>query len=169
MTRLTRTQKLMLAICVVRHVVSTKWLMDSAKEGYFLPVDTYAIHDGAFEENFKCDIHETVRNPNRAQLFDGRTFYVTPSVRPSVRELTQMIEACGGKVEKSRRSVVKIQEANTQCADSYIILSCANDLHLLADLTRSGKQNRIICTTEFIMRSILTQKIDIEPHILKYF
>uniref|UniRef100_A0A1B0CG64 PAX-interacting protein 1 n=2 Tax=Lutzomyia longipalpis TaxID=7200 RepID=A0A1B0CG64_LUTLO len=169
MTRLTRTQKLMLAICVVRHVVSTNWLMDSAKEGHFLPLDAYFIRDAAFEENFNCNIHETVKNPNRGQLFNGKTFYMTPSVRPSVRELSQMIEVSGGKVDKARRSVVKIQEANAQSPDSYIILSCANDLHLLSDLTRSGKQNRIICTTEFVMRSIMTQKIDIEPHILKYY
>ncbi|XP_059608090.1 PAX-interacting protein 1 [Phlebotomus argentipes] len=169
MTRLTRTHKLLLAMCVVKHIVSTQWLMESAKEGSFQPLDAYVIKDATFEDNFKCDIHETVKNPNRGQLFDGKTFYITPSVRPAVRELTQMIEASGGKVEKARRSVLKIQEANAQLADSYIILSCANDLHLLADLTRSGKQNRIICTTEFVMRSIMTQSINIEPHIMKYF
>ncbi|GAB0097831.1 PAX-interacting protein 1 [Sergentomyia squamirostris] len=169
MTRLTRTHKLLLALCVVKHVLSTKWIMESAAQGNFLPVDTFCIRDATFEENFKCDIHESVKNPNRGKLFDGKVFYMTPSVRPAVRDLTQMIEACGGKVEKNRRSVRRIQEANTQSPDSYIILSCANDLHLLTDLTHTIKENRIICTTEFVMNSIMKQKLNIESHIIKYF
>lgn len=161
--------KLILSLCTVNNVLSTKWIVDSAVAGKFLPVIDYEWKDTEFEQQFQCDVQKTIRSPIRNTLFDGKTFYMTPSVVPSIRDLTVMIECSGGKVEKQRRSVAKIAEANGQVPESYIILSCPKDLHLLSDLMRPGsKSSRYICVTEYVMLSVMTQKIDIERHIIKY-
>lgn len=143
--------------------------MESAKSGKFLPIDDYKWNDKIFNENYHCDIQETIKSPHRRKLFDNKTFYITPSVCPNVKDLSKLIELCGGKVEKKRRTVSQINEANTQNPDSYIILACTKDMHLLLDLSKPGKPNRIICATELIMTSIMLQKFEIEPHIIKYF
>lgn len=93
---------------------------------------------------------------------------MTPSVRPSYKELQLLIELCGGQVERQRRSGARITEANAATPGSYVILSCSEDLHLLADLIRPGKTNRAICATEFVMMAIMTQKVDLDSHVIQY-
>lgn len=169
MTRLTRTIKLLYCLCIVKYISSSKWLVESAKAGKFLSPDDYKIDNSDFDDNFKCDIYKSLESIQRNKLFSGKTFYLTPSVVPSVKVLVKLIELCGGEIEKVRRSSVRIQETSKTHPDAYIILSCINDLHLLADICRPNKTNRIICTTEYVMKSIMTQSIDIDQHVINYF
>lgn len=169
LTRLTRTCKLLLALCVVDHVVSSKWLIESAKSGKFLPTDDFQWNDEQFKETFSCDVQKAIQSPSRRTLFESKTFYITPSVRPSVKMLTQLIELCGGRVEKKRRTAAAITEANSLNPESYLILTCTKDMHLLIDLTKPGKPNRIICATELVMSAVMQQQIEVEPHIITYF
>lgn len=169
LTRLARTCNLLLGLCVVDHVVSSEWVVESAKAGQFLPTDGFEINDDSFKENYRCDIQSTIKSPHRRELFKNKVFYMTPSVRPNVRDLTKLIEICGGKVERKRRSATQIAETNAQAPESYIMLTCTKDMHLLIDLTKPGKPNRIICATELVMSAIMVQKIEIEPHVITYF
>lgn len=75
----------------------------------------------------------------------------------------------GGVVEKKRRTAAAIAGINAQKPESYIILTCTKDMHLLIDLTKPGKPNRIICATELVMTAVMQQKIEVEPHIITYF
>lgn len=169
LTRLVRSLKLLNALPVAEHIVSSRWLVDSAHAGHFLPITSaYEWNDPVFRQTFGCDILRTIRSPIRQKLFAGKTFYMTPSVNPKCKDLQQLIEMCGGKVERQRRSAARITEGQTQDPDAYVILSCTKDLHLLADLLR-GKTNRIICGSEFVLTSIMTQAIDMDKHIIKYF
>jgi PAX-interacting protein 1 len=68
-------------------------------------------------------------------IYQGKTFYMTPGVVPSPSVLADIIESAGGKVEKNRRSLKTIQEAN-QKEYSYFVITVANDLHLLRDLIK---------------------------------
>jgi PAX-interacting protein 1 len=68
-------------------------------------------------------------------IYQGKTFYTTPGVVPSPSVLADIIESAGGKVEKNRRSLKTIQEAN-QKEYSYFVITVANDLHLLRDLIK---------------------------------
>ncbi len=167
-TRLVRSCKLLVALSVVDHILSSKWIVESAKAGKFLPVDGYEINDPKFKQTFKADVQKTITSSSRRSLFEGKTFFLTPRVRPSKTILTSMIESSGGRVDKNRLSAARISETNAQKAASYIVLSCAQDLHLLSDLMRPGRPNRIICSTEFVMSSVMTQNIDLERHVIKY-
>ena len=169
LTRLVRSSKLLCSLPVVHHILTSKWLIDSAQAGHFLPTETYEWCDEKFTETFGCDIQKTIKSSTRSKLFEGKTFYMTPSVHPRVKDLTKLIESSGGVVEKHRRSANRIAETNAQSPESYIILSCMKDLHLLADLVRQAKATRCICTTEAVLTSIMTQTIDLEMHIIKYF
>lgn len=186
MSRLVRSFKLLAALPCVRHVLHSDWLVDSAAAGHFIdlpaecppavadaatprPPAAYQLDDRTFRDAFGSSLRDIVAAPNRRQLFAGTTFHLTPSVRPTVRDLQQLIELCGGRVERTRRSAARIAEANQQQAGSYVILSCAGDLHLLADLVRPGRVNRAICATEFVMMAILQQRIDAERHVIKHW
>lgn len=75
-------------------------------------------------------------NPNRQELFKGKIFYVTPGVNhPKAFVVRQIIESAGGTVEKQRRSLRSIIELEP---NTYIVIACTNDLHLVADLIRSS-------------------------------
>lgn len=167
-TKLGRTYKLLFALCTVDHIVSSKWIVDSAKAGKFLRPDEYALNDDQFRKIYNCDIQAVIKSTARKTLFAGKTFFVTPSVRPKPSEIVRIIEFCGGKVEPKRRTATQIHQGNAQQPDSYIILTCPNDLHLMHDLMRSGKSNRCICTTEFVLAAIMQQKINFEAHIITY-
>lgn len=170
LTRLTRSYKLLFALCAVDHIVNSKWIVDSAKAGKFLRPDEYALHsDDQFRTHFKnCDIQEVIKSTTRKTLFAGKTFFVTPSVRPPAKDIIRLIEFCGGKIEPKRRTATQINQGNIQNPDSYIILTCPNDIHLVYDLMRTGKPNRCICSTELVMTAIMHQKIDYEGHILTF-
>lgn len=169
LTRLVRTSKLLMAVCTVDHVLNSRWISDSAKAGKFLPTNDYAWQDNLFNEQYKCDIQAAIKSPTRRTLLTGKYFYITPSVRPRPKDLTKIIELCGGKVELKRRSASQIAQANSEQPESYIILTCTRDIHLLIDLTKPGKPNRIICATEYVLSAIMHQKPEVEPHIITYF
>lgn len=107
LTHLSRSYKLLFALCAVDHIVSSKWIVDSAKAGKFLRSDEYAMHSTEqFRKTFKnCDIQAVIKSTTRKTLFAGKTFHITPSVRPTINDITRLIEFCGGKVEARRRSV----------------------------------------------------------------
>lgn len=67
----------------------------------------------------------------------GKIFYVTPSVIPSPSAIAEIIESAGGTMEKARRSLVQIQEMNSNKL-TYIIVTHENDLHLLTDVLRAN-------------------------------
>lgn len=169
MTRLSRTTKLIISLCVAKYIVSSTWLVESAKAGKFLPPENYPIHDKNFEENFKCDIYKAIQQPNRNKLFEKKTFYLTPSVFPSLKNLVNLLELTGGTVEKNRRSSSVISEALKQNPGSYVVIGCQKDIHLLIDLSKITKSHRFIYSTEYIMQSIMHQKIEDDKHLLNFF
>lgn len=168
MSRLMRSYKLLAALPVVRHVLRSQWLVESATAGHFLPTESFEWNDDSFHKTFGCDLPTVLALPNRQRLFAGITFHMTPSVRPSYKELQLLVDLCGGQVERQRRSNARITEANTTTPGSYVILSCSEDLHMLVDLIRPGKTNRAICATEFVMMAIMTQKVDLDSHVIQY-
>lgn len=96
----------------------------------------YTIEEVSVDHKVICKVHKILSNPNRHELFKGKIFFVTPGVtRPSAFVVQQTIESAGGVVEKQRRSLRAIQELEP---NTYIVIACNNDLHLVADLIRSS-------------------------------
>lgn len=169
-SKLLRTVKIIYALITAKHIVSSKWLVESAKAGYFLPVDNYSHASAELViDKVTCNIGRVLSSPIRRTLFQNKIFYITPKVSPSYKDICKWIELCGGKVEKNRKSNAKIQEINVKAPNTYIIISCENDLHLVSHFTRPSKHSYCsVCSTEFITQSIMTQMINMEPHIYNY-
>ncbi|KFB37609.1 AGAP001710-PA-like protein [Anopheles sinensis] len=169
MTRVARTVKLMLALASVRHLVSSKWVSDSAVAGYFLPTDGYKLDVAELNGQFQCDLHAVLESPTRTKLFEGKVFFVTPQVKPACKDVRQMIEQAGGVVEKNPRTIKRIRETNAEKPGSYVIVSCPEDRIIIQPFIQKGKHAVCqICTTEYVMQSIMQQRLCIEPHIIKW-
>uniref|UniRef100_A0A182JVI3 PAX-interacting protein 1 n=1 Tax=Anopheles christyi TaxID=43041 RepID=A0A182JVI3_9DIPT len=169
MTRVARTVKLILALATTRHLVSSKWVSDSAVAGQFLPLDNYRLDVSELNEQFKCDLHKVLDAPGRSKLFEGKVFFVTPQVKPACKDVRQMIELGGGVVEKNPRTIKRIREANAEKPGSYVIVSCPEDRIIIQPFIQKAKHAVCqICTTEYVMQSIMQQRLCIEPHIIKW-
>lgn len=153
MTRPARTIKFMYGLCCAKYILKSSWIEESANLGSFQNEENYWITEIM---DFKCDVPSVVKAPGKNKLFENRVFFITPSVKPSVNYLRWLIEQCGGKWEQNRRSIGKIHELNNQNPNSYAIISCPEDLHLL----NFKHFVCYICTSELIMVSIMTQQID---------
>lgn len=163
MTRPSRSIKYMYALCCAKYIVSSDWLVESANAGYFLPEDEYQITDLDFD-GIRTSIKNVLKSPIRNKLFEGKIFFLTPSVKPGVSHLKNLIELCGGKVENNRRSTMIIQEAINFSENSYIIISCAQDIHLIT--FRQFVCH--VCSSEFVLSSIMTQSLNFSAHAIKY-
>ncbi|KAJ8973925.1 hypothetical protein NQ317_001131 [Molorchus minor] len=165
MPYLARSNKLFFAIVKGACVVNEQWLKDSHSTNQFLPETNYNLNSKDFNYIYKCDIDQTLQTKNRNQLFEGKFFFVTPSVFPSKRVIVELIQSCGGIVERIRRSSVQIEATSINSPYSYFIVTHENDLHLVADLLKNKKDKmRIVCNVELILSAILKQTFEVEPY-----
>ena len=93
--------------------------------------------------------------------FQGRVFYLTPSIFPSWKKLKVVIEAAGGSVDnKRRRNVEQIREVNKADRDPvYLIITCEHDLHIVTDILKAKIG---IFNTEFVMSAVMRGKMDFD-------
>ncbi|GBP00594.1 PAX-interacting protein 1 [Eumeta japonica] len=168
MEKLVRTCKLVACLVTVKHLVTPEWLYESQRLNKFADEAQYGLRDDAFNGTFKCDVSEVLLSgEERRRLFEGVTFFLTPCVKPSRAALTEIIELCGGKVEKNRRSYVSIQEIHKQRPYSYIVLTVPNDLHLVYYLLQSEKTLNVVCSTEVVLSAVLRQKLEVDEFLVK--
>lgn len=110
------------------------------------------------KKNFNCNIEKALASPNRGTVLKGKIFYVTPSVIPSPSAIAEIIESAGGTMEKARRSLVQIQEMNSNKL-TYIIVTHENDLHLLTDVLRA---NISVFSAEIVLGAVARQYFQTE-------
>ncbi|XP_072382346.1 uncharacterized protein Ptip [Diabrotica undecimpunctata] len=165
MPQLARTNKLFFAISKEAYVVSEHWVRESHESNQFLPENKYALHSKDFNFEYKCDIDQTFQTRNRNRLFEGKFFFVTPSVFPSRQVVVELIQNCGGIVEKHRRSSSQVEATTLNSPYSYFIITHEDDLHLVADLLRNKKDKlKVVCNVELIFSAILKQTFEVEPY-----
>lgn len=168
MPNLSRTNKLLFCIARGVQIVPESWLHDSQTAGKFLDEINYTFDTKDFNSEYKCDIMQTLATKNRNKLLEGRFFYVTPSVFPNKKVLVELIQSCGGIVERTRRTLSQIEATNVNSPYSYVIITHEKDLHLVADLLRNKKEKiRVVCNVELILSGILKQTFEVEPYAVK--
>lgn len=168
MPQLGRTNKLLYSIARGIHILPESWLRDSHTAKKFLDESNYSFDAKAFNSEFKCDFMQTLATKNRNKLFEGKFFYVTPSVFPSKKVLVELIQNCGGIVERTRRTLSQIEATNLNSPYSYVIITHEKDLHLVADLLKNKKEKvRVVCNVELILSAILKQTFEVEPYAVK--
>ncbi|KAL3271355.1 hypothetical protein HHI36_021839 [Cryptolaemus montrouzieri] len=169
METLNRTNKMLFCIPRGVPILPKQWLLDSRAANKFVDETNYVFPDiEKFNKEFDCDLQSLLKIENRNQLFEGKSFWVTPSVFPNERVVVDLIESCGGIVERIRRSAAQIEVTNQTAPHSYFIVTHEDDIHLTADLLRNKKEKiKYICNTELIFHAVMSQKIEVEPWAIK--
>lgn len=168
MPYLARTNKLLYSICRGVYILPESWLRDSQTSNKFIDENNYTFDTKDFNSQYKCDFNQTMNTRNRNKLFEGKYFFVTPSVIPSKKMVVELIQNCGGVVERIRRSAAQIEATNINSPYSYLIITHENDLHLVADLLKNKKEKiRTVCNAELIFSAILKQTFEVEPYTVK--
>ncbi|GLH12861.1 uncharacterized protein GBIM_17528 [Gryllus bimaculatus] len=153
MPQLNRTIKLLCALSVCQYVVSEQWILDSHAQNTLLDEQPYILDDPEFEKTYKFNVTNILKKPSRNELFKGRVFYLTPSVVPSPRSLTEIIECAGGIVERRHRPPKNLQDT-ARSGSQHIVITAEDDLHLLTDLGDYQVYNG-----EWVMHCIMHQEI----------
>merc|ERR1712071_392927 len=87
-------------------------------------------------------------------------FYLTPSVKPSITVLQNIIQFAGGKVENRRRKTTdQMREVNTGSSINYIIITCEEDIHLVTDVLKAKLG---VYTPEFVLKAVMRVEMDFE-------
>ena len=99
MGKLARTDKLLMCLPVVKHVLRTTWITDSDEAGRWISEEGYLLEDPEVERKFNFNMFSTLSRSNRDKLFMGKTFYMTPNVRPNLQVMKSIIKFSGGRLD----------------------------------------------------------------------
>ncbi len=165
-SKLRRTPKLMICISKVSKILSIDWLERSAMERKILPTDDFLLlHDKEAEKTYNFSMKETIENGIAARresggVLGGWSVYICANVAgnraPSIKELTLIILAAGGKLIDS------LSEPNVPEPSKAIILT--SDPSTTAQRKEDGVERveRLgakVATTSWLFHTVITQKI----------
>ncbi|XP_057321877.1 mediator of DNA damage checkpoint protein 1-like [Microplitis mediator] len=150
-------------ICAIARgipIVSILWIESSINKKKIDDPLPFIIKDQAFEEKYKFNLHESLIKAATEPLFNDYTFIITRNVKPKCSDLTKLIDAAGGS---SLINAPKIWKKNT------FIVSCDDDLRAARQKKVNSPKNATIpiVTTNFIIDSILRQKIVVKNYLLE--
>ncbi|ODN02623.1 PAX-interacting protein 1 [Orchesella cincta] len=157
------TSRLYSALCRVKYIVGAAWVRDSYKVKRFVDEAGYGASVTSFEMYHKVHIPDILKKPDRHVLFKGITFYFTPGVNGTVRKgLTEMIEAAGGQVDKSQKSMTDVKSKARKNPRKYLIITTMKDFEYFNEFFCTKPSiNKSIFTELFIYTCIAEQKVDL--------
>ena len=97
MGKLSRTDKFLQVLPVVHQVVGPGWLLESMGTGCWVEEAPYSLSSKEMETKFGFSLGATLARRNRDKLFTGKTFYLTPHVKPGIDVLRNIVESAGGR------------------------------------------------------------------------
>ncbi|XP_058482379.1 PAX-interacting protein 1 isoform X2 [Solea solea] len=160
--KVTRTVKFLIAMSVVKHIVSPEWLEESWRNQKFVEENTYSLRDAEAEVLFGFSLEESLKRAHSAPLFKEKYFYLTPGICPSLSTMKSILESAGGKLLAKQPTYRKIMEhRQNKNLPEIVLISCDNDLHLCREFFL---KNIDVHNAEFILTGILTQKLDYDSY-----
>ncbi|CAM4888680.1 unnamed protein product [Rotaria socialis] len=174
MNRFLRTEKLYECINYVTYILNKNWLDKCNEEKCFLPIEESDwIIDQEFKSIknlFKQSIDKRIYRQN-LPLFDGYSFFLTPSIQPSSIIIKSIIFSSGGQIRREFPTIKQLITCHEQTKiPNCLILSCDKDKLLLKDLHKYNNtdfQIKIL-SIDFLLQSILQQEIlNLDSFILK--
>ncbi|XP_078199503.1 PAX-interacting protein 1 isoform X9 [Callithrix jacchus] len=161
-SKVTRTVKFLMAISVVKHIVTPEWLEECFRCQKFIDEQNYILRDAEAEVLFSFSLEESLKRAHISPLFKAKYFYITPGICPSLSTMRSIVECAGGKVLSKQPSFRKLMEHKQNSSLSEIILiSCENDLHLCREYFARGID---VHNAEFVLTGVLTQTLDYESY-----
>ncbi|KAI9715376.1 MAG: hypothetical protein M1812_006021 [Candelaria pacifica] len=136
---LKKTTKLILSVALGKTVVTDDWVVDSSRAGFLLDPTPYLPSDSTRERLWGFKLQEAIeRGKQGAQVFDGWTIYLTPSLRKELKdpkELQQIAYAAGAD------DVIlhaPIKPAKNLSENSLVLGSSEHDDDAAAGLVKKG-------------------------------
>ncbi|XP_062589088.1 PAX-interacting protein 1-like isoform X1 [Saccostrea cucullata] len=155
---LSRTMKFFIAINVCKHVVTRDWIDACMAQGTFVDETPYRLKDSATEKSMDCVLEDSLKRAQTKKLFEGMSFYISPSVSPPCSDLEKVVEAAGGKVLKQRPHIQTfLEQKDTNGNRKNIMITCENDVMLYKDLV---DKDIAIYNAEFILTGVMRQTVD---------
>lgn len=127
--KIARTLKFMCAFSSCKYVVTSDWVLESAKLNQFADEKDYLLNDTAGEKTFGFSLRHSlsIKNP---QLLKGYVFYITNGCIPSPKVIKEIVESAGGRAvttgRPTRRQLQTLQENGLK----FCVISCDNDQHM---------------------------------------
>jgi len=160
MTKLMRTDKFCQCVPRIKFMVQDSWVRRSGEEGKWLQESNYPLNNPIVENKYGFNLDKTLACGNRDKLFNGKVFYITPSVVPRMKVLTDIIEAAGGKVDLRRmKTPNQIKEINAGGKTNYIVITCEEDVYLVTEVLRAGFG---IFSPEFVLSAVTKCEMDFD-------
>ncbi|KAI9093033.1 hypothetical protein DFS34DRAFT_666617 [Phlyctochytrium arcticum] len=157
--KIRRTVKFLCALSAGKHIVNVRWLDACKKDKRFTGESKYFLKDARSEKQYGFSLKSSLlhaQKPNQSRLFEGLTFYATPSVKPPKEEMLQILQAAGG---------VMCEDTGTLDPENekHVILGDAGDATEIKKLQKTGFK---IYTNEFVLTGLLRMKVECDSHIL---
>ncbi|XP_048727007.1 PAX-interacting protein 1-like isoform X2 [Ostrea edulis] len=155
---LSRTMKFFIAINVCQHIVTQEWIEACMAQGTFVDETPYKLRDAATEKAMGCVLDDSLMRAQTKKLFEGMSFYISPSVSPPLSDLKKIVEAAGGKVLKQRPNLLTFTEHKDENGNmKTVMITCENDVMLYKDLIA---KDIAIYNAEFILTGVMRQTVD---------
>ena len=168
LNRFLRTEKLYQCMNTARFILNKTWLDRCEQEKTFVSIEH---NDWIVNEEYSTTIEQSIdkrSQRNHRLLFDGFTFFLTPSIQPSEAIVRSIVYSSGGKITREYPSIKQLTTTNEQIQQPYcLILSCHSDKIFFEDMLKVNEQIRIL-SVDFLLQSILHQEIlNTDTFILK--
>ncbi|GAM25662.1 hypothetical protein SAMD00019534_088370 [Acytostelium subglobosum LB1] len=141
-----RTAKTLMCISCCKHIVTSRWLLDSQKVGHFINEEAYIVKDVEAEREWKFNLKESLRLADN-QLFTGFRFFVLEGSVPPKEFLANLIRVNNGTL---------LTRSPTKFTSDIIVLAGEKDKRSISVYQENGA---IIHSGDFVLLSILQQKM----------
>ncbi|XP_065772879.1 LOW QUALITY PROTEIN: PAX-interacting protein 1-like [Muntiacus reevesi] len=163
-SKVKRTVKFLMAVSMVKHIVTPEWLEECFKCQKFIDQQNYLFQDAEAEVLFSFSLEESLRRAHVPLLFKVKYFYITPGICPCLSTMKAIMECAGGKVLSKQPSSQKFMEYKQGNSMSEMIsISYENNLHLCQKYFARGL---VMFIAEFVLTGVLTQTLDYESYPL---
>ncbi|CAF0932093.1 unnamed protein product [Adineta ricciae] len=174
MNKFLRTEKLYECMGYVSYILNKKWLDKCSEAKEFLSVQEsdWCLDDELSPPRnlLKESLDKRTNRKNRP-LFNGYTFFLTPSVQPSQITLKSIIFSHGGNVRRDFPTIKQLTTYDEQTKiPNCLILTCDIDKLLLKDLHKHNNTDFEIkiLSIDFVLESIVQQEVlKIDSYVVK--
>ncbi|KAK1795361.1 hypothetical protein P4O66_010539, partial [Electrophorus voltai] len=164
-----RTVKFLCAVARGVPIVTPDWLAKSGTTGSFVSPNEYLVKDKEQEKKFNFSLQEALRAAQEKPLLQGYEIHVTPSVKPELPQMKEIITCCGARYLPKMPSTPKTRFKHAKRAPlsaskvGTVVVSCEED----RALCESALSVRVpVVSAEFLLTGILQQRADTHTHAL---
>ncbi|KAF3324632.1 PAX-interacting protein 1 [Carex littledalei] len=150
-----RTRNLLEAMARGKPIVTPSWLERCNLSSQFVDEKNFILRDAKKEKEIRFSMPNSLATACHSPLLKGKRVLITPSVKPSLGVVRNLVIACGGTpMERIVSSLIK-----RKVHDDLLLVSCEEDYQTCRPLLEKGVN--AYCS-ELILNGIVIQKLEFE-------